>query len=271
LVIWLMAAAACTLSASPGFAGTLTSASWTQAAQGFPLTRTAGDPRWSFSGVSTAAGIAVNVNYFFTSTFFGAPGTPLDLGIHLTQGGSQAITATRDGAGGSPRISGLARVAGGFPVHAGMGANQSMFRLGASTIVSVPFGVGNAGVLTHTFQALGVHHTITVNFYSWTPASLSFRSLTYVHSQVPSVSAGGSFSLTANGGGLVTLVSPSVVNIDGSLAQRRTVFLTTLVLHFVPEPASLLLLSGGALALGLANRRPAASRGQAHGREGTRT
>jgi hypothetical protein len=70
---------------------------------------------------------------------------------------------------------------------------------------------------------------------------------------------------------MVTLVSPSVVNIDGSLAQRRTVFLTTLVLHFVPEPASLLLLSGGALALGLANRRPAASRGQAHGREGTRT
>jgi hypothetical protein len=65
----------------------------------------------------------------------------------------------------------------------------------------------------------------------------------------------GSFNLTANGGGMVTLVSPSLVAIDGAIGRRRTASITTLTLTFVPEPGTLLLLGGGAMALLLAARR----------------
>jgi hypothetical protein len=65
----------------------------------------------------------------------------------------------------------------------------------------------------------------------------------------------GSFNLTAKGGGTVTLVSPSKISIDGSIAQRRTASFTTLVLTFVPEPGALLLLAGAALFLARFVRR----------------
>jgi hypothetical protein len=239
-------------------AGTLTAATWMQTAQGFPLTRTAADPRWSYGGTSTSTAISASVNYFFTSAVFGVPKSPngtLDLGIKVTQGGAQAITATGAGGGGSPGIPGTVIVAGALPVHVGMNADQSMFKLGATTIVAVPLSVGKAGGLTNTFNASGVNHTISVNFYSWTVGSVAFAGLSSMYSALPSVSAMGSLNLTANGGGMVTLVSPSLVSIDGALGKRRTASITTLTLTFVPEPGTLLLLGGGALALLLAARR----------------
>ena len=54
---------------------------------------------------------------------------------------------------------------------------------------------------------------------------------------------------------MVTLVSPSRVDIDGPLAVRRTAAFTTLVLNFVPEPGTLLLLGAGALGLVLMGSR----------------
>lgn len=60
----------------------------------------------------------------------------------------------------------------------------------------------------------------------------------------------GSFALDAMGSGMVTLVAPTRLSIDGSLAQRRSVDFTKLTLIFVPEPRALLLLA--ALAAGLA-------------------
>jgi hypothetical protein len=227
-------------------------------APGFALTRTAADPRWSYGGSSTATAIAVNVNYFFTSTVFGVPKTPngiVDLGINVTQGGAQAITATGADAGGSAGIPGRVVIGPGLPIHVGMGADQSRFTLGAQTFVAVPLSVGSAGGLTNTFNVVGANHTISVNFYSWTVASVSLTGLTSNDSALPNVSAMGSFNLTANGGGMVTLVSPSLVSIDGTLARRRTASITTLTLSFVPEPGSLLLLAGGAVALLLAARR----------------
>jgi hypothetical protein len=71
------------------------------------------------------------------------------------------------------------------------------------------------------------------------------------------VIAAGSFNLNAQGGGTVTLVSPSKISIDGALAQRRTASFTALVMTFVPEPGTLLLLGGAALALALGGRRRA--------------
>jgi hypothetical protein len=65
----------------------------------------------------------------------------------------------------------------------------------------------------------------------------------------------GSFDLTANGGGTVTLVAPSKVSIDGNLVGRRSASFATVKLSFVPEPGTLLLLGGTALALVLAAKR----------------
>jgi hypothetical protein len=70
----------------------------------------------------------------------------------------------------------------------------------------------------------------------------------------------GSFNLTAGGAGTVTLESPSRVDIDGSLAQRRTASFTSLVMSFsgcsgVPEPGTLLLLGAGAAGLLLVGSR----------------
>jgi PEP-CTERM motif len=53
----------------------------------------------------------------------------------------------------------------------------------------------------------------------------------------------------------VTLVSPSKVDIDGNLAKRRTAGFTKLVMSFVPEPGTLLLLGAGALGLVLMGSR----------------
>jgi hypothetical protein len=65
----------------------------------------------------------------------------------------------------------------------------------------------------------------------------------------------GSFNLTANGGGTVTLVSPTKISIDCGLAQRRTAGFTALKMVFVPEPGTLLLLGAGALGLVLVGSR----------------
>jgi hypothetical protein len=257
-LLFLLAGTVAMLVAGAASAGTLTSATWIQTAQGFPMTRTNADPRWSKSGTSTSSSIAVNVNYFFTSTIFGVPKTPngaIDLGINVTQNGAQAITATAGGASGSPGIPGNVIVAGGLPIHNGMNVNQSMFMLGASTIVAVPLSAGKAGLITGTFNAVGQNHTITVQFYSWTVGTAMFTGLTSVGSALPDVTAAGSFNLTANGGGTVTLVSPSIVDIDGVLAQRRTAAFTSLVMNFVPEPGTLLLLGAGALGLVLMGSR----------------
>jgi hypothetical protein len=67
--------------------------------------------------------------------------------------------------------------------------------------------------------------------------------------------AAGSFSLSAQGAGTVTLVSPSKVSIDGFVIQRRTASFTTLKLTFVPEPATVLLLGAAAGVLLIARSR----------------
>jgi hypothetical protein len=253
------------LAASAASAGTLTNATWFQVTQGIPMTRTFG--QLGAAGTSTAGSIAVALSYpAFVSDFFvpkTANGT-LDLAIHITQGGPQSITAFNSGATGSPGIPGTVVVM--TAAHVAMGANQSMFKVGVNTLVAVPLSAGKAGLFTGTFTVVGALHRITVDFYAWTPHTLTFTGLTTKGAALPTVTAAGSFNLTANGGGTVTLVSPSKISIDGSLAQRRTASFTKLVMSFVggtwvvhgtmvPEPATLLLLGAGALGLVLMGSR----------------
>jgi hypothetical protein len=232
-------------------AGTLTNATWFQVTQGVPMTRTFG--QLGASGTSSSASIAVTLSYPFFSTTAFAPGSQIDLAQQITQGGPQALTATPGMGGGTPGIPGTVIVMSA--IHQGMGVNQSMFMVGPNTIVQVPLSVGKAGVFNGSFIVTGVVHKMTVDFYAWTPNTLVFTGLTSKGQPLPDVTAAGSFMLTANGGGTVTLVSPSKISIDGSLAQRRTAGFTSLVLSFVPEPSALLLLGAGALALAFATRR----------------
>jgi hypothetical protein len=247
---FLLAGAVAMLAASAVSAGTLTNATWEQVTQGVPMTRNFG--QLGAAGTSTSSSIAINLSYpFFTTNFF-VPKTPngtLDLAIKITQGGPQAITATAGMANGTPGIPGTVVVM--TAAHVAMGANQSMFMVGVNTLVQVPLSAGKAGNFTGTFTVVGALHTITVEFYAWTPGSAMFVGLTTKGVALPNVTAQGSFMLTAGGGGTVTLVSPSKVDIDGSLAQRRTAAFTTLALSFIPEPGGLLLLVGGALGLGV--------------------
>ena len=67
------------------------------------------------------------------------------------------------------------------------------------------------GVTTGYFTVLGNGHYITVDFYAWTPHTLTFTGLTskFAPLPTPTVVAMGSVNLTSMGGGTVTLVSPS--------------------------------------------------------------
>jgi hypothetical protein len=240
------------LMSASAHAGTLTNATWLQVTFGFPMTRSFGQ----LGATGTSAGnasIQVSLSYPFFGTTVFAPGTLIDLAQQITLGGLQQITATPGMAGGTPGIPGTVIVMSA--AHIAKGVNQSMFLVGVNTLVQVPLSVGKAGQFTGTFLVVGALHRLTVDFYAWTPGTLVFTSLTSMGQALPSVVAAGSFNLNSMGGGTVTLVSPSKISIDGSLAPRRTASFTTLVLTFVPEPGAMLLIVAGAVVLGLRARR----------------
>jgi hypothetical protein len=209
-------------------AGTLTNATWFQVTQGVPMTRSFA--QLGASGSSTATSIAVNLSYPFFQTTVYVPGTAIDLSTRITFGGPQAITATPGMGSGTPGVPGTVAVM--TAIHIAKGVNQSMFLVGHNTLVRVPLSVGKAGRFTGTFTVVGALHQITVDFYGWTPGVVQFAGLTTKGAALPNVTAQGSFGLTQDGGGTVTLVSPAKLSVDGALAQRRTAAFSKLKLSF---------------------------------------
>jgi len=249
------------ISAASARAGTLTSATWvTDLGLTGPIIPTTPFPLPVVaSGTSSATSVSVNLSLpQFTTEFF-APKNPttgvLDLAITVSQGGAQLVTATPSMAAATTPVPGTLIVM--TAPHLSGGTNASMLVVGINTLVNVPLSVGVNGQFTSTFSVLAAVHQLTVDFYAWTPGTASFMGLTSKGSALPDVVAMGSFALTAMGGGTVTLVSPSKLSINGSLARRRTASYTTLQLHFVPEPGSALLLAAAAVSLALVARRRA--------------
>jgi hypothetical protein len=243
------------LAASAAQAGTLTSATWTQVTQGFPMTRTGGQIGITGNSVGSSS-ISAALSYPAFATKFFVPKTAngiLDLAVSITQGGPQALTGAPSMAGATMGVPGTVNVR--TAIHNTKGVNQSTFMTGINTLVMVPVSVGVAGQFTGSFIVLGINHFITVDFYAWTPHTAVFTGLTTVGSALPTVTAAGSFSLTPGGAGTVTLVSPTKISIDCALAQRRTAGFTELRMVFVPEPGTLLLLGAGALGILLVSRK----------------
>jgi hypothetical protein len=250
------------LATSAAQAGTLTSATWTQVTQGVPMTRT--DVQLGITGNSTGSTfISASLSYpaFAIKKF--NPKTPngvLDLATSITQGGPQMVTAAPSGAGAATGVAGMVVVR--TAIHNSAGANQSTFMTGINTLVKVPVSIGVQGTFTGNFIVLGIKHFITVDFFAWTPHTVVLGSGTATSTELtskgvhlPTVSAMGSFNLTSNSGGTITLVSPTKISIDCGLAQRRTAGFTSLKMVFVPEPGTLLLLGAGALGLVLVGSR----------------
>jgi PEP-CTERM motif len=226
------------LGAAPASAGILTSASWitqinTAPAGGVvsftvPITAT---------GTSTSTSVALSLTVPAFSQSVQVLTDPITIYATLSLSGSQMFSA------GISTLNAKATQ--------GVAGNQfsKLAKAPPTTLIKVPLNVGVKGMITDYSTVLGVTAYITVDHYGWRTHTDSFTGLTWKGAGLPSVVAMGSFNVTANGGGTVTLVSPSKITVQSSLTSRKTVSLTTLKLTFVPEPGTLLLL--GAAGLGL--------------------
>jgi hypothetical protein len=242
------------LAAPPATAGTLFSATWNTQITGYFGDLTVAVPVMA-TGSSTDSAISVSLTLpDFEHTSLHQPAPPFSTFFapthrKLALSGVQTIAATAGMASADTAIAGhaLVRVA----EHVTKGANASI-SVPRTTLFGFPLRVGLDGVTTGYFYNAFTFHYATVDFYAWTPGAHTFTGLTLKGVPLPSVKVGGSFALTAQGGGTVTLVAPARIAIDSTgpnlIGQQRTVSVSTLKLTFVPEPSVGLLLVGAGLA-----------------------
>jgi hypothetical protein len=278
------------LAASAGEAAPLIRATWIQSIQGIDLTVTArdsgaGSPLVSGSGVCTdtaplshrqvsitcpaallpASGFATHTSYsvsltmpLFSLNQFDPSGV-INLNTMATLMGSATIQGGLGSATANQGVAGMVTVR--VAAHIAKGVYASVLTPAPTTLLRLPLSVGRAGASTGYFYVLTTKHYLTVDFYAWTPDTLVFTGLTSKAVPLPTLVAMGSVQLGAAGGGVVTLVAPSKISVDGPLAQRRTASFTELRLVF-PEPSALLLLGAGGAGLALLRRpkRPTGGR-----------
>ena len=189
----VLIAAAALLTGSAAHAGPLHAATWTTTLQGVALTITnsgatcTNDPMANHTQQAItcpaaglgATGSATSTNYSVSLTVglfaidqFTTGGainihTKAVLGIDTVflSGNSSSAAATMF-------VNGAVTVK--VAAHLAKGANASMLTPAMTTLVKVPLSVGKAGTFVGTFTVLGSTHTITVNFYAWTPHTLTF-------------------------------------------------------------------------------------------------
>jgi hypothetical protein len=273
LFLSLVAAAGLLVAGSAVNAGSLQTATWNTTLQGVELNITnaaavcTDDPMANHTqqtitcpgvglgatGTASAStySVSLTVGLFALNQF--TTGGAINIHTKAVISGPAVVSGTDSGAAALTAVPGQVTVK--VAAHVGMGANASKLTPGMTTLVKVPLSVGKAGTFAGSFTVLTSPHYITVDFYAWTPHTLTFTGLTTKFAPLPDVTAQGSFMLTANGGGTVTLVSPSKISINGPLAQRRTASFTSLTLSYAPEPGTLLLLGAGVAGLVLVGSR----------------
>jgi hypothetical protein len=232
LLSWLIGCLV--LGAGPAASGTLTSATWVQTLSPVPwlapIQLTRSTAQLGATGTSTAGSISVTFAFPALSTSFLTATTGMAfVFVSITQGGAHVLTATPSMASGAPAIPGVF-VAGGttplvtVPLHHGPPAKITINR--ASTQFAIGF------------------------FYGWAPNTVTVTGLSTPTQTTTKFVAKGSFDLTGKGGGTITLVSPAKLHVVGDVSVNGRIHsLTTLTLHFVPEPRAFALLGAGALLL----------------------
>jgi hypothetical protein len=258
----LLFALALLLAATEGNAAALTGVTWDQTVnvQGtqvtIPITTATG------TGASGANAFGVTLSIpTAVRTHFSVQASPFPVTVLLTFGpGSQAVWGTYANATTNTAMADQP-ITGRLRVWLGAGQITSMISTipAATPIIDNALSVGVYQNIMTNFLILGQPHMLTLMGPGWSFGPYTAMPTT-MGSPLPASTVSGSFNLTSTGtttkgAGMLSLVSPSVSVISGSLNTSTGLSFGKVELTFAPEPSAPLLLGSGIAALALLARR----------------